>query len=84
MDDVSKTAEGAEAYFQEYVFGVADFDAYLEKIGGRQAAAVSAERLRNCASDRTRRPGATLETRRLPKALTVSPPSNGRRSINDG
>jgi acyl CoA:acetate/3-ketoacid CoA transferase alpha subunit len=30
----SKTAEGAEAYFQEYVTGVADFDAYLEKIGG--------------------------------------------------
>ena len=32
----SATAEGAEAYFQEYVFGVADFDAYLEKIGGMQ------------------------------------------------
>lgn len=30
----SKTAEGAEAYFQEYVFGVPDFDAYLEKVGG--------------------------------------------------
>ena len=28
------TAEGADAYFQEFVFGVADFDAYLEKIGG--------------------------------------------------
>jgi glutaconate CoA-transferase, subunit A len=30
----SATAEGAEAYFQEYVFGVADFNAYLEEIGG--------------------------------------------------
>ena len=30
----SKTAQGAEAYFQEYVFGVPDFDAYLDKIGG--------------------------------------------------
>ena len=30
----SATAEGAEAYFQEFVFGVADFDAYLEKVGG--------------------------------------------------
>ena len=30
----SKTAEGANEYLQEYVFGVADFDAYLEKIGG--------------------------------------------------
>lgn len=30
----SKTAEGAEAYFEEYVFGVPDFDAYLEKVGG--------------------------------------------------
>ncbi len=30
----SVTAEGAEAYFEEYVFGVPDFDAYLEKIGG--------------------------------------------------
>jgi len=30
----SKTAEGAEAYFQEYVFGVPDFEAYLEKVGG--------------------------------------------------
>lgn len=32
----SKTAEGAEAYFQEYVYGVSDFEAYLEKIGGRE------------------------------------------------
>jgi 3-oxoacid CoA-transferase subunit A/glutaconate CoA-transferase subunit A len=31
----SENAEGAEAYFQEFVFGVADFPAYLEKIGGR-------------------------------------------------
>jgi acyl CoA:acetate/3-ketoacid CoA transferase alpha subunit len=30
----SKTAEGAEAYFQEYVFDVADYDAYLAKVGG--------------------------------------------------
>jgi 3-oxoacid CoA-transferase subunit A/glutaconate CoA-transferase subunit A len=30
----SRTAEGAEAYFQEFVYDVADFDAYLEKIGG--------------------------------------------------
>ncbi len=30
----SKTTEGANEYLQEYVFGVADFDAYLEKIGG--------------------------------------------------
>jgi hypothetical protein len=30
----SATAEGADAYFDEYVFGVVDFDAYLEKIGG--------------------------------------------------
>jgi hypothetical protein len=30
----SKSAEGADAYFQDYVFGVPDFDAYLEKIGG--------------------------------------------------
>jgi hypothetical protein len=31
----SKTAEGAEAYLQEFVYGVADFQAYLKKIGGR-------------------------------------------------
>ncbi len=31
---LSKTAEGAQAYFEKYVFGVPDFDAYLEKIGG--------------------------------------------------
>lgn len=30
----SKTPDGAEAFLQEYVFGVADFAAYLEKIGG--------------------------------------------------
>jgi 3-oxoacid CoA-transferase subunit A/glutaconate CoA-transferase subunit A len=32
----SKTAEGAEAYFQEFVFDVPDFEAYLVKIGGQQ------------------------------------------------
>lgn len=32
----SVTAEGAAAYFQEFVFDVPDFEAYLEKIGGRQ------------------------------------------------
>jgi 3-oxoacid CoA-transferase subunit A/glutaconate CoA-transferase subunit A len=32
--ECSKTAEGANQYIQEYVLGVADFDAYLEKIGG--------------------------------------------------
>lgn len=31
----SKTPEGAEAYFQEFVFDVPDFEAYLERIGGR-------------------------------------------------
>lgn len=31
----SKTPEGAEAYFQEFVFDAPDFAAYLEKIGGR-------------------------------------------------
>jgi len=30
----SKTAGGADEYLQEYVFGVKDFYAYLEKIGG--------------------------------------------------
>ncbi len=30
----SKTPEGAAGYFQEYVFGVPDYDAYLAKIGG--------------------------------------------------
>jgi acyl CoA:acetate/3-ketoacid CoA transferase alpha subunit len=32
--EVSKTPEGTSKYFEEYVFGVADFDAYLEKVGG--------------------------------------------------
>jgi glutaconate CoA-transferase, subunit A len=32
--DRSKTASGANEYFQEYVYGVDDFFAYLEKIGG--------------------------------------------------
>jgi glutaconate CoA-transferase, subunit A len=30
----SKTAEGTEAYLEDYVFGVSDFDAYLAKVGG--------------------------------------------------
>jgi acyl CoA:acetate/3-ketoacid CoA transferase alpha subunit len=32
--DVSKTPEGTARYFEEYVFGMPDFDAYLEKVGG--------------------------------------------------
>jgi 3-oxoacid CoA-transferase subunit A/glutaconate CoA-transferase subunit A len=32
--EVSKTPEGTSKYFEEYVFGVPDFDAYLEKVGG--------------------------------------------------
>jgi acyl CoA:acetate/3-ketoacid CoA transferase alpha subunit len=32
--EVSKTPEGTEKYFEDYVFGVPDFDAYLEKVGG--------------------------------------------------
>ncbi len=32
----SKTAAGAAEYFEEFVFGVPDFEAYLEKIGGRE------------------------------------------------
>ena len=32
--EVSKTPEGTAQYFDEYVFGVPDFDAYLEKVGG--------------------------------------------------
>lgn len=32
--EVSKTQEGTTKYFEEYVFGVPDFDAYLEKVGG--------------------------------------------------
>ncbi len=32
----SVTAEGADAYFREYVFGVPNFEAYLEKIGGQE------------------------------------------------
>jgi len=31
---LSKTREGTQAYFQKYVFGVADFEDYLEIIGG--------------------------------------------------
>ena len=31
---LAKTAEGADDYFEKYVRSVADFDAYLEKIGG--------------------------------------------------
>jgi acyl CoA:acetate/3-ketoacid CoA transferase alpha subunit len=32
--EVSKTAEGVEQYFNEYVFGVPNYEAYLEKVGG--------------------------------------------------
>ena len=32
--EVSKTPEGTAEYFEEYVFGVPDFDAYVEKVGG--------------------------------------------------
>jgi acyl CoA:acetate/3-ketoacid CoA transferase alpha subunit len=32
--EVSKTPEGTKQYFDEYVYGVPDFDSYLEKIGG--------------------------------------------------
>jgi 3-oxoacid CoA-transferase subunit A/glutaconate CoA-transferase subunit A len=32
----SKTAAGAEAYFQEFVFDASDFPAYLERIGGEE------------------------------------------------
>jgi acyl CoA:acetate/3-ketoacid CoA transferase alpha subunit len=32
--EVSKTPEGTSQYFEEFVFGVPDFDAYLEKVGG--------------------------------------------------
>ena len=31
---VSKTPEGAIGYFEDYVFGVPDFESYLEKVGG--------------------------------------------------
>ena len=31
---VSKTPEGAQAYFEKYVFGVRDFEQYIELIGG--------------------------------------------------
>jgi 3-oxoacid CoA-transferase subunit A/glutaconate CoA-transferase subunit A len=34
--ELSKTPEGTEAYFQKYVFGVSDFEAYLELVGGVQ------------------------------------------------
>jgi 3-oxoacid CoA-transferase subunit A/glutaconate CoA-transferase subunit A len=32
--ELSKTEEGARAYMEKYVFGVADFDEYLERVGG--------------------------------------------------
>jgi 3-oxoacid CoA-transferase subunit A/glutaconate CoA-transferase subunit A len=32
--EMARTAEGAAAYLEEYVFGVNDFEAYLERIGG--------------------------------------------------
>jgi 3-oxoacid CoA-transferase subunit A/glutaconate CoA-transferase subunit A len=31
---VSRTLEGAEAYFERYVHGVRDFDEYLQEVGG--------------------------------------------------
>jgi len=31
---LSRTPEGTEAYFARYVFGVEDFEAYLERVGG--------------------------------------------------
>lgn len=31
---LARTPEGAAAYFQKYVFGVPDFEAYLERVGG--------------------------------------------------
>jgi len=31
---VSKTQEGTDKYFEEYVFSVPDFETYLEKVGG--------------------------------------------------
>ena len=31
----SKTAEGTQAYFDDYVFGVADYDEYLARVGGK-------------------------------------------------
>jgi 3-oxoacid CoA-transferase subunit A/glutaconate CoA-transferase subunit A len=31
---MAKTPEGAKLYFEKYIFGVADFEEYLEKIGG--------------------------------------------------
>jgi len=31
---LAKTPEGAAAYFQKYVFGVSDFEEYLERVGG--------------------------------------------------
>ncbi len=34
--EVSKTPEGTAKYFEEYVFGVPDYTAYLEKIGGQK------------------------------------------------
>ncbi len=34
--DVSKTDEGAKAFFDKYVFGVKDFGEYLELVGGKK------------------------------------------------
>lgn len=31
---LAKTPEGAASYFQKYVFGVSDFEEYLERVGG--------------------------------------------------
>lgn len=32
--EVSRTPEGTQAYLEEFVYGVPDFDSYLEKVGG--------------------------------------------------
>ena len=34
--DLSQTPEGAQAYFEKYVYSVADFNEYLERVGGAQ------------------------------------------------
>jgi 3-oxoacid CoA-transferase subunit A/glutaconate CoA-transferase subunit A len=51
---LAKTEEGAQDYFARYVFGVADFDEYLERIGGlrklRQLREI--EQLRDSPADR--------------------------------
>jgi 3-oxoacid CoA-transferase subunit A/glutaconate CoA-transferase subunit A len=32
--NISKTPEGVQEYLDKYVFGVKDFEEYLEKVGG--------------------------------------------------